>query len=74
MAGVCGARGGAARCAGLVGLLVALGCATGDLVSLNGEYRHRVHGYVLARPESIEPPWRQVSVRGSEIAYRRDGA
>jgi hypothetical protein len=64
-------RGGPLACAPL-GLLLILGCA-GDLVAVEGGYRHRRHGYTLSVPEGSDPPWRRVEIEGAAIAFRRRG-
>ena len=64
-------RGGPLGCAPL-GLLLILGCA-GDLVAVEGGFRHRRHGYTLSVPERSDPPWERVEIEGAAIAFRRPG-
>ena len=56
----------------LLGLLLILGCA-GDLVAVEGGFRHRRHGYILGLPEGTDPPWHRVEIEGAVIAFRRPG-
>jgi hypothetical protein len=63
--------GGSLACAPL-GLLLILGCA-GDLVAVDGGFRHRRHGYTLSEPEGSDPPWKRVEIKGAAIAFRRRG-
>jgi hypothetical protein len=64
-------RGGPLGCA-LPGLLLILGCA-GDLVAVDGGFRHRRHGYTLGAPEGPGAPWHRVEIDGAVIAFRRPG-
>jgi hypothetical protein len=64
-------RGGPLGCA-LLGLLLILGCA-GDLVAVEGGFRHRRHGYTLGAPDGSGPPWQRVEIEGAVIAFRRPG-
>ena len=64
-------RGGPLGCA-LPGLLLILGCA-GDLVAVEGGFRHRRHGYTLGTPEGPGAPWHRVEIDGAVIAFRRPG-
>jgi len=54
----------------LAGVLALLGCAGGDLAAVDGELRHRRHGYAFDAPG---PPWKRVAVEGAVVAYRREG-
>ena len=64
-------RGSSLGCV-LLGLVLTLGCA-GDLVAVDGGFRHRRHGYTLRVPEGSEPPWQRVEIEGAAIAFRRPG-
>jgi len=65
-------RGHPAGCAVLLGLVLGLGCA-GDLVAIEGGFRHRRHGYTLSVPLGPGPPWQREEIEGAEIAFRRPG-
>lgn len=51
-------------------LLLALGCA-GDLVAVEGGFRHRRHGYTFGTPGGR---WERIDVEGTVIAFRRSGS
>ncbi len=53
----------------LAGVLLLLACA-GDLVAVEGGFRHRRHGYAFREPGV---PWRRIDLNEAVIAYRRPG-
>ena len=65
-----GATARAAASGLLPGLLLATACA-GDLMAIDGGYRHRRHGYLIDAPQGGD--WEEVRVEGAVLAFRWSG-
>jgi hypothetical protein len=62
-------RGALPRALHLLALALTLGCA-GDLVTVEGGFRHRQHGYSFGAPGGS---WERTEVEGALIAFQRPG-